>query len=229
MPIDSEQLNQRLLPLLYREFLLDQRSICQFFDTNNITYVHPDIQIRPSNERLKASADWLIKRAARRALIIGAAGGSLGYVGIPFEQASYGVHILRLGQRLIALYGYDPQSLESEQILLKSLSTVFGFQLQTYQLPKELSDFKVFIDQIREPQFITPPKTAKVLLKTAGRFVLARHFKRLVPTIGLTLGAIESNRALYNHGYQLHEIIFKELSPRFSIDQPELAIEINRT
>ena len=52
------------------------------FDTNNITYVHPDIQIRPSNERLKASADWLIKRAARRALIIGAAGGSLGYAGI---------------------------------------------------------------------------------------------------------------------------------------------------
>ena len=59
-------------------------------------------------------------------MVIGA-GSSLGYVGIPFEQASYGLHILRLGQRLIALYGQDPLSI-SETLLLKSLSKIFGFE-----------------------------------------------------------------------------------------------------
>ena len=74
-----------------------------------------------------------------------------------FEQASYGVHILRLGQRLIALYGYDPRSPESEQILLNHFQLCLDF---TSNLPasQRLSDFKYFIDQIREPQFITPPK-----------------------------------------------------------------------
>ena len=229
MPIDSEQINQRLLPLLYREFLLDQRAICRFLDSHNIAYVHPDIGIRPSRAVLQEGADWLIQRAARRAMLIGAAGGSLGYVGIPFEQASYGLHILRLGQRLIALYGQDPQSLRSEALLLKSLSEIFGFELQDYQLPKELNQLKAFLDQIRATPDFTPPSTAKLLVKTAGRYVLSRHFKRLVPTIGLTLGAIESNRALYNHGKQLHELIATQLAPRFTPETTELAIEIPRT
>lgn len=229
LPIDTSQINQRLLPLLYREVLLDHRSICQFFDDHHIVYVHPDIQVRPSSHLLKASAEWLIKRAARRALLIGAAGGSLGYAGIPFEQASYGLHMLRLGQRLMALYGQDPQSEHNEHILLKALSKVFHFELQSYHLPKELNELKYFIDQIKEPHLISSPKTTKFLLKTAGRFLLSRHFKRLVPTIGVTFGAIESNRALYNHGNQLHEIIFTELRPRFSSEQAEVAIEINRT
>ena len=48
--------------------------------------------------------------------------------------------------------------------------------------------------------------------------------KRLVPTIGLTLGAIESNRALYNHGKTANERIAIQLR-HASPETTELAIE----
>lgn len=226
--MDNDTLNQRSLPLLYREVLVTQSQAFALFDKHNLAYVHPLVKIHPVPSDLENSSLFLIKRAANRAALVGAATGAIGYPGMVLEMATFSLHFLRLGQRLVALYGHDPQDLFSENLVLKGLADVFDFELDQYELPKELTDLRPFIQRIQHKPETKTPSTKWLVTKTAARYVFARHFKRLIPAIGSSLGAIQSHRTFMNRGVELNRYIEKQLRPKFKPNTPLEAVEVQQ-
>jgi hypothetical protein len=224
--MDNDTFNQRSLPLLYREVLVSRDDAFELFDKHNLAYVHPSIKVHPVRDDLQKSANFLIKRSANRAAFIGATTGAIGYPGVIFEMTLLSLHFLRLGQRLIALYGHDPRDEFAEALVLKAFAHIFEFELNAYELPKELTDLRPFIQQIQHKSESEIPSTKWLVTKTAVRYVFARHFKRLIPAIGSSLGAFQSHRTFTVRGNELNRYIERQLRPKFQPNTPLDAVEI---
>jgi hypothetical protein len=137
------------------------------------------------------------------------------------DHTTMALHFLRLGQRLAALYGIDPQTENGEALVLKALANSFSFKLNEYELPRELTELSYFIQQVQS-KTNKSASASKFVAKSAFRFVLKRHFKRLFPIVGMTMGAVQARHALFHHGHQM-QIYIAEKS--YQTHTPSLMVE----
>lgn len=87
---------------------IDQAAFRAEMHHKGLQFYDPATGQRPDEAALDRTAEHLIRQAGRAAAVSGALSGMAGIAGVPPEVAWHLVQLLRLAQRLMVVYGHDP-------------------------------------------------------------------------------------------------------------------------
>jgi hypothetical protein len=94
-----------------------------------LAFSDPTVTHPADAESLAHTAEYLIKRACRSAAVTGAVGGMAGMAGVPPEVAWRLVQLLRLAQRLVVVYGHNPQRDDGRMLVQRAIAAGTGIEL----------------------------------------------------------------------------------------------------
>lgn len=92
-------------------------------------FVDPDASRAPDPAAVARTARWLIAQATWKATVLGGAAGLGGLASVPPEVMGQLIGILRLGQRLAIVYGFDPSTERGGMALRQALSAGLGIDI----------------------------------------------------------------------------------------------------
>lgn len=125
--IDSD-----LLPRLYALAGLPTTQIRDELRNAGLGFVDPASDQLVDPLVIARTAQIVARSSARRAAIVGVAGGVAGLASIPPELAATLVLSLRLGQRLAVVHGFDPETDAGKLMLARALAAAHGVQIPEF-------------------------------------------------------------------------------------------------
>ena len=161
----------------------------------------------PQQQALERTAQKLIKKASRQAILSGAIGGMAGMAGVAPEIAWRLVQLLRLTQRLAIVYGIDPSTQKGELLIKKALAAGFevdlpnqqGVGLRISNLPSVLRDVTPNMHQGASwLAQVAVRQTTSAVIKPIGRFV---------PGLAAGPAAWRARRSLQEQADRIHQVI----------------------
>ena len=197
----TERLDEDFFPTLYSAVSLRTADIESELDELGLARIVPDHT--PEPHQLDLSSRTVISQSSRRAAARGALAGAGGALAVPPEVVMSVVQCIRLAQRLVVVWGFDPETDLGQIHLARSLAAAFEVELPE-QGPIDM--------RVRDLARLTRPRVPEVrnqttalarVLATRSMVSLANRFSRWVPGIGAGLGAIGARRRLRKQGKRM--------------------------
>ena len=197
----AERFDEELFPTLYAAASLSTEDIRSELDTLGLARLGVDTA--PAPHELELASRAVIARSCRRAAARGALAGAGGLLAVPPEAAASAVQSIRLAQRLVVVWGFDPETDLGQIHLARSLAAAFEVELPE-QGPIDM--------RVRDLARLTRPKVPELrnqttalarVLATRSVVSLATRFTRWIPGVGAGLGAIGAHRGLHRQGERM--------------------------
>ena len=197
----TERVDEDLLPTLYAAASLSTVEIRAELDARGAARL--GVQPEPEPHELELTAREVIRRSSRRAAARGALAGAGGLLAVPPEVAASAVQSIRLAQRLVVVWGFDPESALGQIHLARTLAAAFEVELPE-QGPIDM--------RVRDLTRISRPGPADLrnqttalarVVATRSMVTLAKRFTRWIPGVGAGLGAIGAHRGLRTQGQRM--------------------------
>jgi len=176
---------------------------------------------------LQATAEKLIRRATRRAMVTGAIGGMAGLAGVPPEIAWRLVQLLRLAQQLSVVYGHDPSTDKGRLLVQRALAASFDVQLPDQQsVGLKVSDLPAVLRDAVPTAHQGGSWLARAAVRQTVRSV-TRPIARSIPGLGAGPGAWLARRAMQEQAEQIHGVFLRAWEgPRWSGTEIIEAVEV---
>ena len=116
-----ERLDLDAADRIYHRISVDPERFRRTLRTAGRVHVHDDGP-RPLAHELRETGTWVVEQAAFRSGAIGAFAGLTGAASVPPEVAARGLATVRLAQRLLLVYGFDPESDRGQTALWRVLA-----------------------------------------------------------------------------------------------------------
>jgi hypothetical protein len=122
------RVDQRLMAGWWTTISVPAERTRRWLRGRRLAFIDPE-QPPPAMADVQRTADIVIARYANSAALLGAAAGLGGLLSVPPELAANLVAVLRLGQRLCVVYGFDPESDRGHMALWQALAKAYGVDL----------------------------------------------------------------------------------------------------
>ncbi len=178
--------------------------------------------------RLRA-AHWVIDQARFNATALGGIAGLGGLASVPPEALAHTVGVLRMGQRLGIIYGFDPHTDRGQMALWQALAAGYEVDLpQGGPVGMRVSDLPSLVaPAVLAPRTVSANLFGEILRKSA--WTLAARVSRIVPVASAGAAAVYSRRHMADVGHRMH-IVFQNLGAiRGAITEIEDAEEVRDT
>lgn len=140
------RLDSDLLPRMYAIAGLPTAQIRNELRAAGLGFVDPATDQIVDPLVIARTAQIVAKSSARRAAIVGVAGGVAGLASIPPELAVTLVLSLRLGQRLAVVHGFDPETDAGKLMLARALAAAHGVQIPEFgRVATRVSDLPIVV------------------------------------------------------------------------------------
>lgn len=217
-----ERLDLDAADRMYQRISVDPRRFRRTLHTAGRVHVEEG-QPRPSAEALRATGTWVIEQASFRSGAVGGIAGLSGAASVPAEVAARGLATLRLAQRLLLLYGFDPSSDRGQTALWKVLAAGLEIAVPDQAL--------VGTKATDLPRAVATGDTRTVggelvsaLVRRTTRSVLSRAV-RLVPLLGVASNARAASQRIGAAGHRMLDVLDRLYEPP-APDQVEDAEEV---
>jgi hypothetical protein len=162
----------------------------------------------PEAAVVRATAERLVEQATFRATALGGAAGLGGVGTLPPEVVATLVAIVRLGQRLAIVYGFDPDTDRGQVALRQALSAGLEVELppagllglRVTDLPRALAP--------RVAGLVTVDMAGALLRRTA-RLVVGR-VGRFIPGVSVGVGAIAGRHRMRAVGHRMLDALERQ-------------------
>jgi hypothetical protein len=221
----TERLDEELLPTLYAAASIGAADIQAELDLRSEPRLGGEVE--PEPHELESTSRNVIQRSCRRAAARGALAGAGGLLAVPPEAAASVVQSIRLAQRLVVVWGFDPDTDLGQIHVARALAAAYEVELPD-QGPIDM--------RVRDIARLGTPKVPELRNQTtalvqvlAQRSVvtLVKRYYRWIPGIGAGLGALGAHRGLRKQGERMVAYLRRTrgISPRVS--NIEDAVEVH--
>lgn len=219
----DDRLELDLLPALYAAASLDTADIRQELREASVPFVEPLSGARPTLEELTLAGDSLIEIARREATVIGGAGGMAGAIGVPPEALASLVHVLRLGQRLCVLFGFDPDEAEGYVMMWRVVGAAYKVKLPE-EVELKIRDLPAAaamqLPEVREAaRWMARRVLNRALWSVVGKGI------RWIPGAATGLSAFSANRRVRAQGRRMKMLLLQDAKERTPKRLPGPGIE----
>ncbi len=199
------RLDEDLPPFVVRSMSVDVEAFQSMLRERGDDFIDREAGHVPPLSALEDTAVSTIRRASRKASVLGAASGVAGFFGVPPEVAARLIQSVRLAQRLAIIYGHDPRTDRGAMHIRKALAAGWEIELpgQT-KVDMRLSDLRrVVRSQLPAVQH-GGDWLARTLLNRATQIVGGR-MGRFIPGLGAGMGAYQAHRTAQKMGKRMHK------------------------
>jgi len=215
------QIDDRALDELVDYLSIDPRDTIQWLQRKELAWA--DRVPIPSKEELNQSADYVVQRAVHKATLRGAIAGTAGIISILPEQIAHWAQMLRLIQRLAIIYGIELQSSIGQAYLIHAFAYMYEVPLPKQHAMKLKISEVVSSFQHNKPD---PNAALQYLLKQIVRQTISRQGRKLIPGIGIFLGAYDAHKDMSKLAERGKQFFAKRHRTSHRKDDIEEAIEI---
>lgn len=225
----GERLDADLLPALYAAASVPTEDIRGWLREAGIVHMDPVTgRVAPLAD-LDEAARTVVCQSRDRATILGVASGLVGAVAVPPEVLATVVQVLRLGQRLAVVYGFDPETDTGKLVLWRAIAAAYEVELPAQGAVglrvRELPD--LLLNQLPATRQATGWLARQVLIRTVTS--VAGRVSRLIPGLGAGLGGYGARRRFHAMGGRMVEVFHGacDAAP-FELEDEVAAVEIDR-
>ncbi len=221
----SGRVDEDLPPYVLQSISIDLSEYRSDLDAAGLAYIIPSSPHHHTPEALALSAQTAIKKSVRKASIMGAAGGLAGFLGVPPEAAARVLQSLRLAQRLAIIYGHDPGTDRGAMHVRKALASAWEFELPAHaNVDIRLSDIPTIVRSNIPANHSGGLWFTRTMLTQASS-VVGRKITRIIPGLGIGLGALQARRSARSQGDRMHQSFLRSYRPP-AMKAVEDAIEV---
>jgi hypothetical protein len=209
----TERMDEDLPPYVLQGLSVDVAEYRSDLDAAGLAYIVPASPHHHAPEALERSAVIAINKSVRKASVVGAAGGLAGFLGVPPEAAARVLQSLRLAQRLAIIYGHDPTTDKGAIHVRRALACAWDFELpQQANVDMRLSDLPTLIRAGIPAKHSGGVWITRTML-TQATAVVGRRITRIIPGLGIGLGAIQARRSARTQGDRMHQTFLRSYRP----------------
>ncbi|MBX2799086.1 MAG: EcsC family protein [Myxococcales bacterium] len=197
--------------------------------STGLQFVDPSRDTLPTLADLDVTTERIIGQAMLGAGAVSGMAGIAGAASIPPEMLASMVSVLRLGQRLCIVYGFDPGTDRGQMALCRALAAAYDVELPAAgPVGMRVSDLPRLASPNTDPRSIGASLAKAVLVQSA--FWVANRLTRLVPVISATSSAVDARNRTERAARQMQAVL-ERLSDLPSTPAGELedALELQRT
>ncbi len=227
MTLVSDRVDVGTLPAIYAAVSVSTPQIREELRVAGLPWLDAEAGLEPQIAELDAAAALLVKQARTQATALGAASGVMGAAGVPPEMLGHVVSVLRLGQRLAVLYGFDPDTDAGRVVLWRAVAAAFGLELPSGR--QESVRLRDLPDLIRAqlPAAREAGTWVGRQLATRTAASLARRVSRLVPGLSTGFAAWGARRRMLQVGEKMIRVYRgATVAMPFELGQELLAEEV---
>jgi len=164
-------------------------------------FVDPAADAVPEPGAVARTARRIIDQSMFKASAVGGAAGLGGLATVPPEVVATLVAVVRLGQRLAIIYGFDPDTDRGQMALQQALSAGLGVELpQGGPLGLAASDLpRVLVGSV--PTEVDAAMTRELVRQSA--WMVVGSLARFIPGVAVGAGAIRSRRRMRDVGERM--------------------------
>lgn len=162
-----------------------------------------------------------------RSATVGAVGGALGAFAVPPELVVTLAHHLRLAQRLAVIFGIDPETDAGKLLVARAMAAAYEVELPTEaRLELRVRDLPTLFGRSL-PTNHDPGRWMVRQLVARTATSLTRRVSRLVPGLGMGIGAFGAGRRTMNAAERMIDVYSRALEALpFDVADATPAIEI---
>ena len=193
---------------------------------SGLSFVDPVLEHTPSMMELDLTAEKVIAQAALGASALSGAAGLVGAISMPPEFVASMVSILRMGQRLCIVYGFDPRRDRGQMALCRALAAAYDVDLPSVgPVGMRVSDLTRLSGPPADLQSIGASLARAILVRSA--WWVAGRVTRYVPVVSATSTALAARQRTEQAARRMQGVL-KRLTevPGPYAGLPEDAIEI---
>jgi hypothetical protein len=205
----TDRVDEDLPPYVLRSMSVNVLEYRTDLDAAGFAYIVATSPHQHPAEALARSAQSAIEHSVRTASMVGAAGGLAGFLGVPPEAAARVLQSLRLAQRIAIIYGHDPETDKGAMHIRKALAAAWDFELPPQaNIDMRLSDLPTLVRASFPAAYTGGGGIARTMLSQATA-VVGRRFIRIIPGLGIGVGAIQARRSARSQGDRIHQSILR--------------------
>ncbi len=173
---------------------------------HGLAFVDPARDHPPTMGELDRTAELMISRARISSGAMAGTAGLVGAASVPPEVLATMVSIVRLGQRLCIVYGFDPQQDRGRMALYRALAAAYQIELPTTgPVGIRVSDLPRLARRDTAPRGIGASLARAVALQSA--LWVAGRITRYVPVISATSGAVDARRRTEEAARRMQKVL----------------------
>lgn len=160
----------------------------------------------PQLPRLDVTAGRVVRQAATQAAAVGGVAGLGGVVFLPPEILAHVVAVVRLGQRLCLVYGFDPETDRGRMALSRALAAGLDVDLPEQGAVRvRVRDLPWLM--VHPAQHNAVGELGRQLLWRTARLVVGRVVGRAVPVVSSGVGAWTGRRRMLRVGARMSSVL----------------------
>lgn len=222
------RVDDRLVAGWYRTMSVQTAREQRRLRTARRPFIDPKQEVKPSLSELDATAHWVIQQSRFNAAALGGFAGLGGIASVPPEIAASIVAVLRLGQRLAIVYGFDPDSDRGQMALWRALAAGYDVDLPDRgPVGIRVSDLPAIVaPRALAPRTVGGNLAAQIVRKSA--WMIAGRITRLLPVMSSGSGAMRSRQTMGEIGERMRTV-FRQMAevPLASQSLLEDALEVS--
>ena len=192
---------------------IDPPTVRQQWTREGRAHLVSGLSTQPSVHEVDSTARWVISRAAQRASTLGGVAGLGGVLSVPPEALAFLVTLVRLAQRLVLVYGMDPQRESGRMLVSRALHRALDGAWPQHGL-----------DQVRISELFTtlgagegrgalPRVSPTVWLRrvvSTGLQWLGSRTTRMLPVLASGVSVVDNHRRVSELGETMRRVIRRE-------------------
>lgn len=196
----ADRLDVGMIPAVYAAASVPTPDIRAELRAAGLAFLDHEAGLEPAMAELDAAAAATVAIARRQATALGVASGVMGAAGVPPEVVGHLVQVLRLGQRLAVIYGFDPETDAGRVVLWRAMAAAFGIELPSGR--QEAVRLRDLPDLLRAqlPAAQEAGLWAGRQVATRAAASVARRVSRLVPGLSTGFAAWSARRRMREVG-----------------------------
>lgn len=190
----------------YRAVSVPTERVRAWLRFRRLPFADPASADTPRLGELDGTADVVIARAAAAAGTLGGAAGVAGMASVPPEAVATVVLVLRLGQRLCVVYGFDPGTDRGQMALARALAAAWQVELpETGAFGLRVSEIPAMFRPGASPRAVGA-RLARAMAVGAIGWVASR-ITRLVPLVSAPAHALDHRAKIGEAGRRMVAVL----------------------
>lgn len=171
-------------------------------------FIDPDRSEVPAMVDVDATATWVISQSKLNYATLGGIAAVGGWASVPPEALASAMGVVRLGQRLAVVYGFDPETDKGQMALWRALASGLEMELPSEgPMQVRLRD----LPAVLAPQPVSAGTYMARQVLTRQAYAIATRFTRLIPLVSPILSASRSHSRMHAVGERMRDV-FRRLA-----------------
>jgi hypothetical protein len=174
-------------------------------------FIDPKRPEKPSLIELDSTAHWIIEQSRFGAAALGGVAGLGGAASVPPEIVASIVAVLRLGQRLGLVYGFDPDTDRGQMALWRALAAGYDVELpEKGPVGIRVTDLPAIVaPRTLSPRTVSGDLAAQIVQKSA--WMIAGRVTRLLPVMNSGASAVRGRKTMGEIGERMRQV-FRQMA-----------------